>query len=261
VKSALIAKALSGAALAAVIAIAVPAAAQYGRHHGGGGGGRGEVYGDGNRVGAEITVYSGPGFTGRRITFTSSQRDLGGYNFNDQAMSVRATGPWKICTDARYDGRCEWVNGDVPDLRRMGMAGQVSSVELVENGQGGGGGYNGGGYNGGGGGYNGGGNGGYNGGGNGNGGWNGGNGGGGGGGRLILYGGRNFRGDSYEVRGGEPNLSGAFNDRAQSARVIGVWTVCSDAQFGGRCVALRGDIADLNSMGMGRTISSAHPGY
>jgi hypothetical protein len=231
---------IAGAALAAVIAIAAPALAQYGGHPRGGGGGRGEVYGDGNRMGAEITVYSGPGFTGRRLTFTSSQRDLGGYNFNDQALSVRATGPWKICTDARYDGRCEWVNGDIADLRRMGMGYQVSSLELVEGGDGGGG-------------YPPGGGGGYPPGG----GWHG-----GGGGRLILYAGRYFRGESYEVRGGESNLSGTgFNDRARSARVIGVWTVCSDANFGGRCVALRGDIGSLDSMGMGRTISSAHPGY
>lgn len=246
---------IAGAALAAVAAVSAPALAQYGggRHHGGG---RGEVYGDGNNLGAEITVYSGPNYTGRRLTFTSSQRDLGGYNFNDQAMSVRARGPWRMCTDSRYDGRCEWVNGDIPDLRRIGMGYQLSSLELVDQGNGHWGGGPGGGYGPGGpgggpgGGYNNGG--GYNGGG----GWN-------RGGRLVLYGGRNFRGDRYEVRGdGDANFSGSgFNDRAQSAQVIGVWTVCSDANFGGRCVALRGDVANLDSLGMGRTISSAHPGY
>ena len=128
--------------LAAVALLAAPASAQYGRHHRGDrdrgsdrGGDRGEVYGDGNRMGAEITVFAGPDFTGRRLTFTSSQRDLGGYNFNDQAMSVRARGPWKICTDARYKGRCEWANGDIANLRRIGLDGQLTSVELDQSGR------------------------------------------------------------------------------------------------------------------------------
>ena len=59
-----------------------------------------------------------------------------------------------------------------------------------------------------------------------------------------------------------------FNDRASSVVIQdGVWQLCSDAGYSGRCVTLNpGQYADLNSMGMSNTISSARrvdgpPGY
>ena len=50
-----------------------------------------------------------------------------------------------------------------------------------------------------------------------------------------------------------------FNDRASSVVIQdGVWQLCSDANFSGRCVTLNpGQYSDLNSMGMSNTISSA----
>lgn len=74
---------------------------------------------------------------------------------------------------------------------------------------------------------------------------------------ATLYEGYNFEGRSIDVYASEENLSGLrFNDKARSARFQGQWRVCEDAGFGGRCQEVRGDIDDLNRIGMAERISS-----
>lgn len=70
----------------------------------------------------------------------------------------------------------------------------------------------------------------------------------------------NFQGRSVTVRGDVENLAGyRFNDLAQSVRLEGAWRLCEKSDFGGRCVEERGDIADLNTVGMFVKISSLQP--
>lgn len=130
-----------------------------------------------------------------------------------------------------------------------------------------GGGYNNGGYSGGG--YNSGGaysGGGYSGGGyNSGGGYSGGYGGGYGGyerprargGSITLYDGLNFTGGAFPTSTEITNLPKQNNDRTLSIKIgRGAWEVCTDKDFGGRCLILDKDVADLNRVGLAYAITS-----
>jgi len=80
----------------------------------------------------------------------------------------------------------------------------------------------------------------------------------GGGNGLILFGNYNYRGEAYPTSGDVSNLGGTrFNDRAQSVRIDrGVWQLCENANFGGRCITLDRSVTDLGRFGMNSTVSS-----
>src|SRR5258706_8770975 len=79
--------------------------------------------------------------------------------------------------------------------------------------------------------------------------------------RAILYEYPNFQGRSMTVEGGNTNLANSnFNDMAQSGHFDGDWTVCTDSNFQGQCQRVSGDVANLNQMGIGRSISSLQQG-
>jgi hypothetical protein len=84
--------------------------------------------------GPSMTLYSGPNFTGRSVTFGSSVRNLNDAGFNDLAMSARVRGIWKICEDRDYRSRCEWVDGDIRDLGWVDMNRKISSAVLSDSG-------------------------------------------------------------------------------------------------------------------------------
>lgn len=88
------------------------------------------------------------------------------------------------------------------------------------------------------------------------GGWGGGNG--GGGASITFYADADYRGASITVTG-ETSYLASFNDRASSARVRGVWEVCEDARFGGRCERIDGDVRNLSSYGLNDRVSSVRP--
>ena len=72
----------------------------------------------------------------------------------------------------------------------------------------------------------------------------------------ILYEDRGFGGRSYTATQSVPLLS-SFNDRASSARVEGgVWEICDDRDYGGRCVSISSDVSDLASVGLRNRVSS-----
>jgi len=76
---------------------------------------------------------------------------------------------------------------------------------------------------------------------------------------ITLYSDYGFGGGTFRADRQVWNLDHqGFNDRAHSAVVRGgAWEVCSDAQFGGRCVVLRpGNYDNLDAMGLGGNISS-----
>jgi hypothetical protein len=49
-----------------------------------------------------------------------------------------------------------------------------------------------------------------------------------------------------------------FTNRALSVKVVGggSWQLCERANFGGRCVAVSSDLADLSSIGLARRVTS-----
>jgi hypothetical protein len=77
-------------------------------------------------------------------------------------------------------------------------------------------------------------------------------------GGLVLFGGYGYRGQAFPTSGDVSNLGGTnFNDRAQSVRInSGVWQLCENANFGGRCVTLSRSEPDLARLGLNGAVSS-----
>ena len=78
-------------------------------------------------------------------------------------------------------------------------------------------------------------------------------------GGITLYAGRRFSGKSMYIGQDYTNLgSTGFNDLASSVRIEGggTWRLCSDKNYGGRCVNVTGSTADLGRLGLGNNVSS-----
>lgn len=75
-----------------------------------------------------LELYSGQRFTGRRIVVNGENPDFRRQSFNDRALSLRsAPGEvWEVCFNINFDD-CRVVDGDVPDLERLGLTG-ISSA-------------------------------------------------------------------------------------------------------------------------------------
>lgn len=79
-----------------------------------------------------ITLFPQPNFGGRPF-FTEREITNLPREFNDRAMSLRIDGrrAWMVCADSDFRGRCQVFDHDVPDLRAVGMGGQISSMRPV----------------------------------------------------------------------------------------------------------------------------------
>ena len=175
---------------------------------------------------AQVTLYDGEDFQGRSFTTRSAVPDLSSRSFNDRGSSVVVEGgPWQVCEDAGYRGRCVVLQaGRYSSLASTGITNRVSSLRSMEisasnqrrpqpdpDG-------------------------------------------------ITFYEGEGFSGRSFSVTDALPNFQGTgMNDRVSSARVSGGdWQVCSDAQYGGNCTVLRaGQYPSLGTMGMNDRLSSA----
>jgi hypothetical protein len=74
---------------------------------------------------------------------------------------------------------------------------------------------------------------------------------------ITLYEGPNYQGQARAFSTNVDNLADqGFNDRAQSARVQGVWRVCEDARMRGRCVEVSGDVPNLAALRLTAAVSS-----
>lgn len=79
-------------------------------------------------------------------------------------------------------------------------------------------------------------------------------------GSAILYDQPDFQGNSVTITQPAPDLGKwRFNDRARSARFEGRWLICEHDSFRGRCQEVRGDIANLQSLGLMEQVSSLEP--
>ncbi len=98
-----------------------PGGGYPGRPPYGGGGGYGR--------GSQLTLFSGPNFTGEPFPTRSEFTNLP-KRYNDRAVSLRieGRGAWQVCTDSDFKGHCEVFDRDVEDLRPYGMAYGISSM-------------------------------------------------------------------------------------------------------------------------------------
>ena len=77
------------------------------------------------------TLYEGPRYQGRALVIRGDEPNLDGSGMNDRVGSIRfgdRSGPWLICTKAKFKGRCTRVDGDVRDTGRLGMSDSISSL-------------------------------------------------------------------------------------------------------------------------------------
>ena len=183
---------------------------------------------------AQVTFYEREGFQGRSFT---TERQIGNFErfgFNDRASSVEVLRDrWEVCEDARFRGRCVVLRpGRYPSLAAMGLNDRVSSVRAVSRNA-----------------------------------------------RIdddryapapyaptpvaaqvTFYEREGFQGRSFTTEERIGNFANHdFNDRASSVEVLGgLWEVCEDARFSGRCVVLRpGRYPSLAAMGLNDRVSSA----
>lgn len=81
--------------------------------------------------GAPVILYDRSGFRGRALRLDGEAPNLDGSGFNDRVASIRLrrrAGPWLVCSDAGYRGRCVTVNSNVRDTRRIGLPFSISSL-------------------------------------------------------------------------------------------------------------------------------------
>ncbi len=178
-------------------------------------------YGPGYPDRDPVILYDGENHSGTALPINGPVPDLVALRFNDAASSVVInSGSWEVCEDSDFRGRCEVLTGSVTSLRGIRLNDAISSIRPT-------GGY---GYPPGGGGY----------------------------GALVLYSSEGLRGDALTIDRSEPSLSRAgFNDRARSIDVRGgVWEVCVDGDYRGRCQMIDRPMSDLREIGLSGNISS-----
>jgi Beta/Gamma crystallin len=173
----------------------------------------------------EVILFEHSDFRGRTLTLRGTAPNLDIINFNDRASSVRVlSGLWEMCTDAYFRGRCATFGpGDYVSLG--GQSNSYSSVRELASG-----------------------------------------------GRsrppsppsdgaIVLFDDEGFRGRGFGINSAMPNFDPTgFNDRARSLIVkSGIWEVCTDADYRGRCrIFPKGEHPALD-LGLNEQISSARP--
>jgi uncharacterized protein YcfJ len=180
------------------------------------------------QVAAQVTFYENDDFRGRSFATQKQVRDFGRYGFNDRASSVNVTsGRWEVCESIRFAGHCVVLRpGRYPSLTAMGLNDRVSSARSISRNT----------------------------------------------hiddqryapaivqGEVTLYEREGFGGQSFTSDKQIENFQRQnFNDRASSVVVhSGIWEVCEDSAFRGRCFVLRpGQYPSLASMGLNDRVSS-----
>jgi Beta/Gamma crystallin len=177
--------------------------------------------------GIGLTVWVDSDYRGSNHTFREDNPDLRSINMTNRISSLRAAQGevWEVCTEPRYQGRCQVFSGNEPNLQSRGWNDTISSVRRVRGG-GGGGGFPGRPPNG-----------------------------------LELYAGLDYSGRRLDLTSATSDFRRMdFNDRAMSLRVPRnqAWEICVHNNFDD-CRVVTDDVRDLNSLGLSRKLSSARP--
>jgi hypothetical protein len=89
-------------------------------------------YGERRPYGQEaVTLFGGRNFRGRSVRIDGPAPNLGSTGMNDRVRSIRLdrrSGPWIVCTDAEYRGRCMTIADSLGDTRLIGMGDAISSL-------------------------------------------------------------------------------------------------------------------------------------
>lgn len=78
-----------------------------------------------------VTLFAGRGQRGPSVRIVGPTPNLASTGLNDRVGSIqfdRRSGPWLVCTDADYRGRCVTVNRSLRDTRDIGMRNAISSL-------------------------------------------------------------------------------------------------------------------------------------
>ncbi|HEX4712595.1 beta/gamma crystallin-related protein [Phenylobacterium sp.] len=78
-----------------------------------------------------ITLFGGRNWRGASVSVDSETPNLKETGLNDRVASIqldRASGPWIVCTDSEYRGRCVMIDQSVADTRDIGMRYSISSL-------------------------------------------------------------------------------------------------------------------------------------
>jgi hypothetical protein len=79
-----------------------------------------------------IVVFDKPNFKGQSMTFNRSVPSLAAIQFNDRPASVQIKGrDWVLCEHRNFMGKCVRIRAKERDLKRVKIAGQVSSMYPV----------------------------------------------------------------------------------------------------------------------------------
>ncbi len=170
-----------------------------------------------------VLLHEGENFSGATLPVNGPLPDLAPLRFNDTVSSITINyGSWEVCEDANFRGRCEVFSRSEPSLRPMRLNDNISSIRPIGDygyapGPGGSG---------------------Y--------------------GSLVLFSSPGMRGDALPVERDEPSLGRVgFNDRAQSVDVrSGVWQICVDGDYRGRCETIDRPVSDLRDIGLSGNVSS-----
>ena len=167
-----------------------------------------------------IRVFSEPNYQGWNSVLLGNQPSLEDDGRTHRIQSVHViSGSWLLCEQTASAGDCVWVDHDLPSLSAVGFDKPVLSArpERVVLAR----------YR-----------------------WA---------GKIpprhsiVLFAENNYAGNWIAVANSEPEVGDDIRKlRARSIVVQdGVWQICSDAEFSGRCLTLTGDAWDLRSIYLG----------
>ena len=172
-----------------------------------------------------LELYTGTNFSGRRVVLRQATTDFRSFNFNDAPLSARVppNTVWEVCIHIDYD-QCRQISGDLPDLNEIGVSRMISSArpvngdEIVRNR-----------------------------------GWYQGRGQQRQAGaaatttapRLLVFEGPNFTGRRVTIEDARTSLLGT----AASIQVVGGrWQVCDRPDYGGNCMIVNADVANISDL-------------
>jgi hypothetical protein len=78
-----------------------------------------------------VTLFGGREMRGPSIRIDGPTRNLSGIGLNDRVRSIeldRRSGPWLVCSDADFRGRCVTIDRSIEDTRRIGLGDAISSL-------------------------------------------------------------------------------------------------------------------------------------